>query len=73
MLFYKPWIKVLLEIKKFDWSIWSVPWTLKRDVIDVWLASDMYADMGKKKCGIVVTKVAFCIIPPPEVWNACNC
>jgi hypothetical protein len=28
--------------------------------------------MGKKKCGIVIAKVAFCIIPPPKVYNANN-
>ncbi len=73
IILYKPWIKVLLEIKKFDCCIWNVPWTQKRDVIDVWLASEMYADMGKKKCGIVIANVAFCIISLPWVWNACNC
>ncbi len=65
----KPWTKVLLGIKNFDWFIWSVSWTQKRDVIDwiddSWLASDMYADMGKKKCGKVIAKVAFCITDTP--------
>jgi hypothetical protein len=42
---------------------------LKRDVIDVWLASEMYADMGKKKCGIVIAKVAFCITDTPTTLN----
>ncbi len=69
MILYKTRIKVLLEIKKFDGFIWSVPWTLKRDVIDVWLASEMYADMGKKKRGIVIAKVAFCITDTPTTLN----
>ncbi len=33
----------------------------------------MYADIGKKKCGIVIANVAFCIISPPKVYNANNC
>ncbi len=61
MILYKPWTKVLLEIPKFDWLYLNVPWTQKRDVIDVWLASEMYADIGKKKCGNVIAKVDFCI------------
>ncbi len=69
MILYKPWTKVLLQIRKFDWFIWSVSWTQKRDVID-WIddlrfASELKADIGKKKCGIEVVKVAFCINPPP--------
>ncbi len=62
---YKPWKKLLLKNKKFDGFIWSVSWTQKRDVSDwiddSWWASETYADMGKKKCGIVIAKVAFCI------------
>ncbi len=73
MILYKPWTKVLLEIKKFDWFIWSVSWTLKRDVIDwiddSWWASEMYADMGKENCGIVIAKVAFCISDTPTTLN----
>jgi hypothetical protein len=29
----------------------------------------MYADMGKKKCGIVIAKVAFCITDTPTTLN----
>ncbi len=29
----------------------------------------MYADMGKKKCGTVITKVAFCITNTPTTLN----
>ncbi len=65
MILYKPWIKVLLETRKFDECIRNVSLDLKRDVIDwiddSWFASEMYADMGKKKCRIVIAKVAFCI------------
>ncbi len=69
MILYKTWTKALLEIKKFDCCIWNVPWTQKRDVNDVWLASEMYADMGKKKCGIVIAKVAFPITNTPTTFN----
>ncbi len=69
MIFYKLWIKLLLKNKKLDGFIWSVPWTLKRDVIDVWLASEMYADMGKKKWGIIIAKVDFCITNTPTILS----
>jgi hypothetical protein len=29
----------------------------------------MYADMGKKKCGIVIAKVVFCITDTPSPLN----
>ncbi len=58
-----------MKNKKLDWFIWSVSWTQKRDVIDVWLASEMYADMGKKKCGNVIAKVAFPITNTPMTLN----
>ncbi len=72
VILYKPWTKVLLENQEIRWLYWNVSLDLKRDVIDVWLASEMYADMGKKKCRIVISEVAFCIISLPKVWNACN-
>ncbi len=42
---------------------------MKRNVIDVGWASEMYADMGKKKCRIVVAKVVFCITNTPTTLN----
>ncbi len=73
VILHKPWTKVLLEIPKFDWFIWSVSRTLKHDISDwtddVWWASEMYADMGKKKCGIVIAKVAFPITNTPTTLN----
>ena len=29
----------------------------------------MYADMGKKECGIVIAKVVFCITNTPTTLN----
>ncbi len=76
VILYKPRTKAGLKIRKFDGFIWSVSWTQKRDVIDwiddSWLAFEMYADLGKKKCGIVIANVAFRIIPPPKAYNANN-
>ncbi len=74
VILYKPWTKAVLKIKKVDWFIWSVPWTLKRNVsnwIDgLWLG--LCRECIHKReiiCGIVIAKVAFCITNAPTKLN----
>ncbi len=74
MILYKLWIKLLLKIKKFDWFIWSVSWTLKRNVSDwiddVWFAFFRECRYESEiKCGIAIANVTFCITNTPTTLN----
>ena len=74
MILYKPCIKARLEIKKFDLFIRSVPRTLERGVIDVWLGLCKMRKENRHKretvCVTVIAKDDLCTITPSEVWNA---